>query len=1043
MFGPRNDMLPLNGAQSDNVQLQTNVEMKIINDYVEVISSSDAEQIIECEIITEGEFENNTFTNLENNLPNDTYNDNQDSISRCKMSTEDLSTTSIKNQILSDSKLENKKSTYFEINLPNNPCNDNQDSISICEISIKGLSSSSDTNYISKVENENPSIDHLIKSEIDDIYEKNKKRIEAEIRLDDAFRECLIEINSDLSIDDKDIFNNKFKQLNENDSSTKTNHKRKKLLSDEFDTDADTDSDTNSNCSCGIHKEHSYFEKTNKKRIVDKIINHSNAISEQSSKFCQEIDIDIGNHNIFFNQSSKIENFKKTYKRFLQKSICLNLPSRIDKCIECRVHQMKDNLTKRDYDTITCRFYAFRQLRYKKSGKLVVAGYPDPYKHLDIIDVGLWLPGKHSSAPSDFIIKASIKILKDTGGQFCMIVRDEIEALKLNLPSNGKTRKIVWKKCVNGVREMCDVCKTTIFNHHWSCGKCGFVVCIDCFKVKLKGTQVTEKQHFIQRNINKKIWLLCSNQEEHRVENLSITQILAGNALKYISNLMHNTCYDRNIPLSCSCNEKLKKVFPPNYPDPVFDKVLNNIYGRSNSDDTDNEEENSKLQAILKKQYVKFCNLLKVFEEVKSDKLCTSISRENIEDTNYAAEHIIKKEWLTPKLSLLSDDKTLAPHMWLCEGHLLRLLDPKSDINYTIFQDQWKRGQPVLVSDVGNKLNSSLWHPESFSQDFGNQINDLINCTTGNVISDQPMSKFWNGFENAEERLCDKQGNVMLLKLKDWPPSADFAETLPDRFQDLMNCLPLKEYTHRNGKYNLASRLPECFVRPDLGPKMYTAYGNAGTKHKQVGTTNLHLDISDAVNVMVYVAITKNCKEYDYDWHVREALQVIKEAGCDDLTLRRIYVDGEIPGALWHIYHASDADSIRDLLIKVAVEHGTPLEQFSDPIHDQSHYLDEYLRERLYKEYGVKGYAIVQYYGDAVFIPAGAPHQVRNLHNCIKVAEDFVSPENVHHSFRMTQEFRNLTDSHTNHEDKLQIKNIVFHAVKDSVSILQHNSHKL
>ena len=298
---------------------------------------------------------------------------------------------------------------------------------------------------------------------------------------------------------------------------------------------------------------------------------------------------------------------------------------------------------------------------------------------------------------------------------------------------------------------------------------------------------------------------------------------------------------------------------------------------------------------------------------------------------------------------------------------------------HCIFQEQWKRGQPVLVSHVGNKLSSSLWHPESFSRDFGDQINDLINCSSGDIISDQPMSKFWNGFENSEERLCDQQGDVMLLKLKDWPPSADFAETLPDRFQDLMNCLPLKEYTHRNGIYNLASRLPESIVRPDLGPKMYTAYGNAGTTHKQVGTTNLHLDISDAVNVMVYVAITKNCKKYGYDWYVKEALQVIEEAGCDDLTMRRIYEHREVPGALWHIYHASDADSIRDLLIKVSVEHGTPLELCSDPIHDQTHYLDEYLRERLFREYGVKGYTIVQYFGDAVFIPAGAPHQVQNI----------------------------------------------------------------
>lgn len=32
---------------------------------------------------------------------------------------------------------------------------------------------------------------------------------------------------------------------------------------------------------------------------------------------------------------------------------------------------------------------------------------------------------------------------------------------------------------------MCDVCETTLFNYHWACGKCGFVVCLDCYKVNL------------------------------------------------------------------------------------------------------------------------------------------------------------------------------------------------------------------------------------------------------------------------------------------------------------------------------------------------------------------------------------------------------------------------------------------------------------------------------------------------------------------------------------------------------------------------------
>lgn len=76
------------------------------------------------------------------------------------------------------------------------------------------------------------------------------------------------------------------------------------------------------------------------------------------------------------------------------------------------------------------------------------------------------------------------------------------------------------------------------------------------------------------------------------------------------------------------------------------------------------------------------------------------------------------------------------------------------------------------------------------------------------------------------ERLKDDEtGRPAMLKLKDWPPGDDFREILPRRFKDLMKALPLPHYTHRDGTHNLASRLPECFVKPDLGPKMYIAYG--------------------------------------------------------------------------------------------------------------------------------------------------------------------------------------------------------------------------
>lgn len=64
---------------------------------------------------------------------------------------------------------------------------------------------------------------------------------------------------------------------------------------------------------------------------------------------------------------------------------------------------------------------------------------------------------------------------------------------------------------------------------------------------------------------------------------------------------------------------------------------------------------------------------------------------------------------------------------------------------------------------------------------------------------------------------------------------------------------------------------------------------------------------------------------------------------------------------------------------QVGEEQGQENPPDHDPIHDQSWYLDQALRRRLYEEYGVQGWAIVQFLGDAVFIPAGAPHQVRHV----------------------------------------------------------------
>lgn len=75
----------------------------------------------------------------------------------------------------------------------------------------------------------------------------------------------------------------------------------------------------------------------------------------------------------------------------------------------------------------------------------------------------------------------------------------------------------------------------------------------------------------------------------------------------------------------------------------------------------------------------------------------------------------------------------------------------------------------MIVSDVSKMLDMNLWHPDSFNQDFGDERNDLVNCLTGNLVPNQPMKKFWEGFEHISKRMKDDKGYSMLLKLKDWP----------------------------------------------------------------------------------------------------------------------------------------------------------------------------------------------------------------------------------------------------------------------------------
>ncbi|MCO5567633.1 hypothetical protein L7F22_021327 [Adiantum nelumboides] len=146
-------------------------------------------------------------------------------------------------------------------------------------------------------------------------------------------------------------------------------------------------------------------------------------------------------------------------------------------------------------------------------------------------------------------------------------------------------------------------------------------------------------------------------------------------------------------------------------------------------------------------------------------------------------------------------------------------------------------------------------------------------------------------------------------------------------------------------------------------------------------------------------------------------------------------------GALWDIFRREDVPKLQAYLNchwrEFKHTGDKLLDRIVNPIHDQTIFINEEHKRKLKEEQGVEPWTFEQHIGEAVFIPAGCPHQVRNMKSCIKVALDFVSPENVHQCVRLTEEYRLLPKDHRAKEDKLEIKKMVLHAASSAIKELK------
>ncbi len=116
----------------------------------------------------------------------------------------------------------------------------------------------------------------------------------------------------------------------------------------------------------------------------------------------------------------------------------------------------------------------------------------------------------------------------------------------------------VWRKAVKSVREMCDVCQTSIFNTHWTCRTCGIVACLDCFQVRKTGL-VREKNK--RDETDEYDWPMCNTGRPHVTEQLVAAQIIPGEALVDLSRLVHEARERRNIQQFCHRKEEIPSLF--------------------------------------------------------------------------------------------------------------------------------------------------------------------------------------------------------------------------------------------------------------------------------------------------------------------------------------------------------------------------------------------------------------------------------------------------------------------------------------------------
>uniref|UniRef100_A0A0E0KDM9 JmjC domain-containing protein n=1 Tax=Oryza punctata TaxID=4537 RepID=A0A0E0KDM9_ORYPU len=418
------------------------------------------------------------------------------------------------------------------------------------------------------------------------------------------------------------------------------------------------------------------------------------------------------------------------------------------------------------------------------------------------------------------------------------------------------------------------------------------------------------------------------------------------------------------------------------------------------------------------------------------------------------------------------------------------------------FRKHWIKGEPVVIRNAFEPSLSSSWDPlniwRGIQEIMDEEVDEdvivkAVDCSNQAEV-DIELKQFIKGYSDGHK---GEDGELMMLKLKEWPTPSVLEEFLLCQRPEFIVNFPLVDFIHsRWGLLNLSAKLPPDTLQPEVGLKLLIAYGRHQEAGKGDSVTNLMINMSDVVHMLMHTAKVHDVcpKRLQPEQHERiangmtmhvnanAALQNLnvdmreqspdhiiskfdERAHASALRLQEKSSDAKLnsgpegsstelscsshseepkvngsersqAGAVWDVFRRQDLSKLNEYLT-ANWEELTASTQVKNPIYEQAVYLNRYHKRILKDQYGIEPWTFQQHIGEAVFIPAGCPFQVKNIQSTVQLALDFLSPESLGESTRMAQEIRCLPNDHDAKLKMLEIGKISLYAASSAVREIQ------